>query len=133
MEDEFAEFGYVDSTRTKLAQIIPTNATPSAFEYEYDFGDSWYHEILFEDLVPAETGKNYPRCTEGERACPPEDVGGIRGYREFLEAMTDHQHKRHKELREWIGGDFDPVNFDPAAATKEMKKGLPEWRNEEWV
>src|SRR5258708_17861443 len=38
---------------------------------------------------------------------PPEDVGGPWGYDEFLEAIADAQHERHKELLEWCGGDFD--------------------------
>jgi len=43
---------------------------------------------------------------------PPEDVGGPWGYGEFLEAIADPKHERHKELLEWCGGDFDPQQFD---------------------
>lgn len=54
----------------------------------------------------------YPRCTAGERACPPKDVGGIYGYERFLKAISDPDHEDHDELVEWIGGDFDPEAFD---------------------
>jgi hypothetical protein len=34
-----------------------------------------------------------------------------------------------EELLEWVGGRFDPAEFDPAKATKAMRKGLPDWRS----
>jgi hypothetical protein len=71
----------------------------------------------------------YPLCLEGERACPPADCGGIRGYPDFLEAILNQDHDRHEELLGWIGGSFDPNEFDPANVTKAMKKGLPDWRS----
>ncbi len=98
--------------------------------YEYDFGDGWRHEVLFEGCVRAERGKRYPICIEAARACPPEDVGGTWGYEEFVAAMADPEHERHEEFREWIGGRFDPEAFDPAKATKRMWRGLPDWRSE---
>ncbi|MCH1928474.1 plasmid pRiA4b ORF-3 family protein, partial [Shewanella sp. C31] len=56
----------------------------------------------------------YPLCTAGERACPPEDVGGPEGYGTFLEALSDPKHPEHDEYQRWIGGSFDPERFDPA-------------------
>ena len=53
------------------------------------------------------------------------------GYADFLEAIADPQHEEHEHLLEWIGGKFDAEKFDPKAATKAMKKGLPDWRNED--
>jgi hypothetical protein len=120
----------VNSLRTKLSTIIPRDGKRFQFEYEYDFGDGWEHDILFEGFVPAEKGARYPLCLEGERACPPEDVGGTYGYQDYLKAMANPRHKRHKEFLEW-SGPFDPEKFDAQAATKEMRKGVPDWRNKE--
>jgi len=122
----------VNSRRTKVSKIVPKDGSRFAFNYEYDFGDSWEHEILFEGFLPAEKGTRYPLCVEGERACPPEDVGGVWGYQEYVEAMADPDHKRHEELMEW-SGPYDAEQFDAQAATKEMRKGLPDWRNMEWI
>ena len=83
---------------------------------------------MFEGSPPPEKGKKYPLCLEGERACPPEDCGGIGGYGEFLDAIADPRREHHSDMLEWIGGKFDPEKFSPAKATKEMKKGLPDWR-----
>jgi hypothetical protein len=110
----------------RLDEIAPERRTK--FVYEYDFGDSWYHEVLFEGYPPLEKDTKYPRCLEGERACPPEDVGGIRGYASFLETISDPQHENHDELLRWCGGKFLPEEFDAAKATKAMKRGLPDWR-----
>jgi len=122
----------VNSLRTKVSKILPKGGKRFQFDYEYDFGDGWEHEILFEGLLPAKKGVRYPFCVEGERACPPEDVGGTCGYQEYLEAMVNPKHKRHKEFLGWRGP-FDPEKFDAKAATREMQKGLPDWRKEQWI
>ena len=118
----------LNSLRTKLSKIVPTDGKRFSFDYEYDFGDGWEHEILFEGFVPAEKGARYPLCLEGERACPPDDVGGTCGYQDYVKAMANPRHKRHKEFLEW-NGPFDPEKFDAQAATKEMRKGVFDWRN----
>ena len=63
----------------------------------------------------------------GERACPPDDVGGIYGYQEYLAALADPEHEEHEFFMEW-GGPFDPEAFNAKAATKMMRRGLPNWR-----
>lgn len=50
------------------------------FVYEYDFGDSWVHEIRLEQTIPLAERHTYPRCTGGARAGPPEDCGGPWAY-----------------------------------------------------
>lgn len=80
--------------------------------YEYDFGDSWEHEIIFEGAFPRATGQKYPCCLAGEMACPPEDVGGIPGFYNFVEGMANKKHPEHKDMTEWFGGKFDPQKFE---------------------
>jgi len=82
-------------------------------KYEYDFGDSWHHTVLLEGILLAEPDASYPVCTGGERACPPEDVGGVSGYQEFLEAVLDPKHPEHSSMLQWAGGRFDAEAFDP--------------------
>ncbi|MHB1556904.1 MAG: plasmid pRiA4b ORF-3 family protein [Isosphaeraceae bacterium] len=128
MGENFGEMAYRDSTTTLLSDILPRDGSPMQLEYEYDFGDGWQHEISYEGRPPAESKARYPACVEGEGACPPEDVGGVWGYADFLKAIADPEHEEHDELLQWAGGRFDPDAFSPAAATRRMRIGLPDWR-----
>lgn len=85
--------------------------------YTYDFGDDWRHIVMYEGGAQRDRQVRYPRCVSGARACPPEDCGGVHGYAEFLEAIRDPKHERHEELINWIGGSFDPDDFDATTIT----------------
>jgi hypothetical protein len=115
--DDFME---VRSERT--ARLNALLAEPKQkLSYEYDFGDSWNHEVLLEKVLPPEPGATYPRCTAGKRACPPEDCGGVWGYADFVEAIADPEHPEHEELLEWVGGEFDPERFDIVEANVALR------------
>jgi len=109
-----------DERRLTLAQIAP--AARRKFVYEYDFGDSWEHEILVEKILPPDPAVKHAVCLDGRRACPPEDVGGVWGYAEFLEAIRNPEHEEHDSYLEWIGGDFDPDEFDVDAVNAELRR-----------
>jgi hypothetical protein len=128
LDDGYEDFDAVDSTMTMISDLVPESGKRFAFKYEYDFGDGWQHEILFEGCPTAEKRRKYPICLEGERACPPEDVGGVWGYQDFLSAIADPEHEQHEGFLEWCGGSFLPDTFDPKQATRDMRRGLPDWR-----
>jgi hypothetical protein len=109
-DSDFGEFCTKDSRRTKLNKVISQEKT--RFTYEYDFGDGWEHDILVEKIFPAETGAQYPVCLAGKRACPPEDCGGIWGYDDLLKVIRNPEHGEYEEIIEWLGGLFDPEEFD---------------------
>ncbi len=99
-----------------LSQVL---SVPKAkFLYEYDFGDSWEHELLLEQIIAPDPATRYPMCLAGKRACPPEDCGGVWGYAELLEAIHDPDHPEHETMLEWIGGSFDPEAFDLQAVNR---------------
>jgi hypothetical protein len=81
-------------------------------DYEYDFGDGWEHEVALEDVVPRSPKARYPICLDGAQACPPEDCGGIPGYEEMLAVLSDPTHEEYEQTREWVGGRYDPSEFD---------------------
>ncbi len=90
--------------------------------YEYDFGDSWEHELLLEKVLAPDPAVRYPICVTGKRACPPEDCGGIWGYAELLEALSSPNHPEHVSMREWAGDDFDPEAFDLEAVNDMLRQ-----------
>lgn len=102
----------IDYRTMSLNQIAP--AVKDRFIYLYDFGDSWEHEIVIEKIMPFEKDARYPRCMDGARACPPDDVGGVWGYADFVKAIKNHRHPEHNEMLAWAGGKFDPEKFDLA-------------------
>ena len=81
-------------------------------DYTYDMGDSWDHDIILVNILPPQQGITYPVCIDGERACPPENCGGISGFEHFLEAIADPENDEHNDLIEWVGGYYDPDDFD---------------------
>ena len=92
------------------------------FAYEYDFGNGWEHRIAVEATNKPVAGWPYPLCVAGERACPPEDIGGPPGYEEFLKAIADPKHEEHDEMLAWVGGAFDPEGFDINCVNRDLRR-----------
>ncbi len=69
----------LDEQRYRLAHLM--DDTRREFLYEYDFGDRWEHRVVLEQFDAQSESMTYPICTAGQRACPPEDVGGVPGLR----------------------------------------------------
>ena len=108
-EDGYSE-ELKNEKRYRLNQFVARKGFK--FIYEYDFGDSWEHTVHVEAILPVQKGAQYPVCLKGKRACPPEDVGGVWGYEELLEAVSNSKHPEHEEMLEWFDEDFDPEFFD---------------------
>ncbi len=106
--------------RVKLGHVVRWEQVQ--FLYEYDFGDSWEHQILVEKILYSQPNRHSPVCLTGRRACPPEDCGGVWGYAELLEALADPDHPEHDSMREWAGGDVDPAAFDLEAVNVALSR-----------
>ncbi len=100
----------LDERRCTIADLAL--AARKKFIYEYDFGDSWEHEVVVEKVLSPDPGVKHPAWLAGANNCPPEDCGGIGGYYGLLEAVSDPKHPDHAHLKEWLDGDFDPAFFD---------------------
>ena len=101
----------VPSWKPRISDYF-SSAMPTA-RYVYDFGDDWNHEIVFEEMLTVGSqAALHPICLDGNGACPPEDCGGSFGYAEFLRAIKKPGSPRGGELLEWVGGSFNPKNFD---------------------
>jgi hypothetical protein len=97
------------------ARLQDLAARPGArLRYIYDFGDSWEHDLLVEDILPSD-GVKHAVCLAGRRAGPPEDCGGVWGYGELCDILADPNHPDHAEWVEWLGRPHDPAAFDKDA------------------
>ncbi|WP_200209234.1 plasmid pRiA4b ORF-3 family protein [Micromonospora coerulea] len=117
--DPDGELAVRDELDVRLDAVVGKG---SRFHYTYDFGDWWEHALLVEDVCTADPDERYPACLDGERACPPEDVGGPAGYAALLAALADPAHPEHRAMGEWVGAGFDPDAFDAARTSTLLRR-----------
>jgi len=116
------EFGMEIENEAKFKLFHLLKKEKDTIKYEYDFGDSWEHKILLEKTFPFDIKTALPVCIKGKRACPPEDCGGIWGFEELLETISNPKHPDHEDMLEWLGGEFDPEEFDLEGINKYLTK-----------
>ncbi|MCZ2152985.1 MAG: plasmid pRiA4b ORF-3 family protein [Bryobacterales bacterium] len=118
--DEFDELDLIDESKTPVGKVL--KAEGDSMTYVYDFGDDWRHEVVLEKVIPVNDVVKTPICFGGERRCPPEDVGGVRGYQEFLEVIFDPSHEEYDHLVGWAGGPFHAEEFDLKAVNEILSR-----------
>jgi hypothetical protein len=119
--DEDVDYELEDAKKVKLKDYI--NAEKEKFYYLYDFGDSWNHIIVVEKIIEDDGSQKVPICIEGDRACPPEDCGGVCGYEELIKIKKDKNHPDYKEqIVDWLGEDFDFEEFDLNKINSKLRK-----------
>lgn len=89
----------LDARRKFVRNILKKKG--SSYYYIYDFGDHWLHKLVLESTIAKSIYAPY--CIEGENACPPEDVGGIGGYVEMVQAYRDGDNKEIIDYDLWLG------------------------------
>jgi hypothetical protein len=109
----------IDESSVTVRQAL---RTVTKFGFEYDFGDGWDHIVKIEAELASPFGLKAAVCLGGENACPPDDCGGPYGYAEMLAVLGDAEHKEHASLVEWIGGPFDPTEFDLVGTNALLQK-----------
>ncbi|EAY26419.1 plasmid pRiA4b ORF-3 family protein [Microscilla marina] len=107
-----------DYRDVKLGQLLKKEN--DKLIYTYDFGDSWQHNVVLEEVHPPTEGGTYPVCVSGKNACPPEDCGGPWGYMDLMMIMKNPKHPEHKEMKDWLGGDLYSSKFDKKAINKQL-------------
>lgn len=119
MPDLDDERKITDVKRARIHDVVQRVGTE--FEYVYDFGDDWEHDLLLEAILQPDPNIRYPRCIAGERNCPPEDVGGSGGYENYLAALADPEHEEHEDMLAWRGP-LDPEAFSLAGINQQLQK-----------
>jgi hypothetical protein len=107
MPDKFVEFKNIAINNMKTEIKKPSYIKIDKYlkkydeiEYVYDFGDYWEIKISLEKEIN-DYEKGYPTLIDGANNAPPEDVGGIPGFYDFLEKYNDPDHPEHKFNKEW--------------------------------
>ena len=130
------EFGIPDDDPIdEIMECLPSWEMPIAdrfiqpgdkAEYQYDFGDNWNHDVLLEGIFLKEPKVKYPICLAGDRACPPEDCGGVYGYKDLLKIIRNPSNAEYESMMEWLGGKYNPDVFDPKKV--KFDNPLKRWR-----
>ena len=87
-----------------------------------DFGDSWNHRVTLQKVLLRDPRVRLPACISGKRQCPPEDCGGLPGFYRMLDALEDPDDEEHDELKDWVGGSFDPEEFSVEAVNQQLRQ-----------
>jgi hypothetical protein len=107
-----------DERKVTLAELPLT--VGSSFTYWYDFGDGWEHRVVVESVEPADASTKPPACEAGRRACPPEDIGGMYGYFDFLRSP--------ERWPEYGPAGFDPDAFDGDEVNYALRQLPKKWQ-----
>ena len=128
-DDEMYELEILPNWEHKISKYL--NLEEPNLKYVYDLGDNWIHMIELENILPMENGVAYPVCLGGKRNSPPDDCGGVGGYEDLLEVLSNPSDEEHEDTKQWVesqtGGPFDPEHFD----LKEVRFMNPKQRYKE--
>jgi hypothetical protein len=109
-QDDFDENGIIDYEGMQIGDFLKEPS--DQILYEYDFGDSWNHDIMLEKVEMPVPYIRYPVCLEGKGNCPPEDIGGIYGFNNMLKILKNPSHPEFYDFISWLGGKYDPNALD---------------------
>lgn len=113
-DKEFGDNELIPGWEARIADYFPKIGDTAM--YSYDFGDGWEHQLVLEAILPADGLINYPVCLDGERACPPEDCGGVLGFEQMLETLGNGKTAEKKEVNHWLKN--HAKNYYPFVANK---------------
>jgi hypothetical protein len=126
----------LDDGDVTLAEVL--KAEGDSMIYEYDFGDAWRHGVVVERIFSSEGAADRPVCLGGERRCPPEDVGGVSGYEQFLEVIVDPTHEEYEHFVGWAatapastpGSCCRPFHARAVVASSPARESTEEWQTD---
>jgi hypothetical protein len=121
-DNEYEEREVLDEYQTTLGSALDAAGPRNReFLYIYDLGDYWEHEVSVEIDTHSDASMRHAQCIAGERRCPPEDCGGTSGYDELCYVLTHSDHEDYQAMLDWVGGSFDPEEFDLAETNQRLR------------
>ena len=122
-DDDFFDRHVCKAAGIRLMSLIEHRV--ERFLYVYDFGERLEARHFIESFGDGEADVDYPAFVGGERRCPPEDVGGVPGFMQFLEAVADPLHEEHNEVVTWYGKLFSTRSTSTMGAAAALRAGCP--------
>lgn len=99
-EDSIDGEDFINAKTTQISKYLKKPGDVIA--YEHLIGDSWYHIVALEKILQASVNCWFPKCTGGRRSCPPWDVGGVGGFAQLVEAISDPNHPEYSSFKDWL-------------------------------
>lgn len=124
-----------DANKVRIKDLFVVENGSKPFWYLYDFGDDWWHQISFLKVSKKDlnTFENKPICIDAINKCPPEDIGGVWGYQEFLETVKDKNHPEREEMMEWYGIPSDETYDETATDLAVINQRLGNlYKSQQW-
>ncbi|MEK5078009.1 plasmid pRiA4b ORF-3 family protein [Solibacillus sp. FSL W7-1436] len=118
---EFADSSADEIVQERFVSLAEIFSQHPEVIYEYDFGDSWEHIITLEKSITATS--QHAKLIEGKGERPPEDVGGLHGFNEYLAMINDPNSAEDKDFMEWAASQKER-NFSLAYTNHRLKSIL---------
>lgn len=98
--DDFGCWGFdtIEASKTYIREYLEDN---DWFTYTYDMGDDWQHRVTIEKIID-DYENDYPMVIKYKGNCPLEDCGGIYGYYDCLDIISDKTNPEYHERLEWM-------------------------------
>ncbi|MFD6895321.1 plasmid pRiA4b ORF-3 family protein [Rhodococcus sp. NPDC060086] len=126
MDSDFADMFHDVVAEETVAVATALPKVGAKLTYEYDFGDSWTHEIVVEAIGDVDPEAPRAVCTGGRGMAPAEDSGGPWGWAQIVAAIDDPAADDHEQMREWLGlnpGErIDPKAFDTDGPNERLER-----------
>lgn len=115
----YREVGFKKKGQYEFTLKELLNRKGKSIIWEYDFGDSWEHSITLEDRRKKSAYEDYSvNIMKGKNACPPENCGGVYGYKHLLDVLADPKSPEYMMMKNWVPRNFNPKKFNKKKAQK---------------
>lgn len=116
--------GEAEAMGITIRSALDQGAT--TIEYVYDFGDNWRHSIKFETYLGKKLRSDSVVVEDAIGRCPPEDCGGISGFKDLLDAYSREIFETDDDVIEgsradyerWLGSKYSPFGDAPLKETQ---------------
>lgn len=113
----YGPYDYIEASTTYIREYLEENEW---FTYTYDLGDDWQHRVTIEKIID-DYEYDYPQVIKYKGDCPVEDCGGIWGYYDCLEIISDESNPEYEDRLNWMKSQGYPCTYDMAAVNEELK------------